>query len=107
MATFLEQSKNCIYQADCREVLKQIPSETVDLIIADPPYYRMKGAFDFVFQDHKEYLLWCESWVRECYRILKPTGAFYCWGSCLMIDRLSVEVLEKFDWMKRNHRMEL
>lgn len=102
MATFLEQSKNCIYQADCREVLKQIPSETVDLIIADPPYYRMKGAFDFVFQDHKEYLLWCESWVRECYRILKPTGAFYCWGSCLMIDRLSVEVLEKFDWMKRN-----
>ena len=53
MATFLEQSKNCIYQADCREVLKQIPSETVDLIIADPPYYRMKGAFDFVFQDIK------------------------------------------------------
>lgn len=39
MATFLEQSENCIYQADCREVLKQIPSETVDLIIADPPYY--------------------------------------------------------------------
>ena len=56
MATFLEQSKNCIYQADCREVLKQIPSEIVDLVIADPPYYRMKGAFDFVFQNQKEYL---------------------------------------------------
>ena len=28
----------------------------------------------------------------ECYRILKPTGAFYCWGSSQMIDKLSVSL---------------
>ena len=94
--------KNRIYPMDCVEVLKELPSESVDLVIADPPYYRMKGEFDFVFQSVPQYLAWCMEWVRECHRILKPTGAFYCWGSSQMIDRLSVEVLDKFDWIRRN-----
>lgn len=94
--------KNCIYHADCVEVLRELPRGSVDLIIADPPYYRMKGDFDFVFQSVPEYLAWCLEWVGECYRVLKPSGAFYCWGSSQMIDRLSVEVLDKFDWIKRN-----
>lgn len=91
--------KNRIYPMDCVEVLKELPSE---IVIADPPYYRMKGEFDFVFQSVPQYLAWCMEWVRECHRILKPTGAFYCWGSSQMIDKLSVEVLDKFDWIKRN-----
>ena len=72
------------------------------MIIADPPYYRMCGGFDFVFHSESEYLEWCAEWVKECYRILKPTGAFYCWGSSVMIDRISVEILSKFGWLKRN-----
>lgn len=87
--------RNRIYPMDCVEVLKELPSESVDLVIADPPYYRMKGEFDFVFQSVPQYLAWCMEWVRECHRILKPTGAFYCWGSSQMIDKLSVEVLDK------------
>lgn len=97
-----QSGKNCIYHADCVEVLRELPRGSVDLIIADPPYYHMKGDFDFVFQSVPEYLAWCLEWVRECYRVLKPSGAFYCWGSSQMIDRLSVEVLDKFDWIKRN-----
>ena len=83
-------------------MLRELPEKSVDLVIADPPYYRIKGDFDFVFQTVSEYLAWCAEWVRECYRILKPTGAFYCWGSSQMIDKLSVEVLDKFGWIKRN-----
>lgn len=73
---FLE--KNCVYPADCLEVLRELPDRSVDLVIADPPYYRMKGDFDFVFQTVAEYLEWCLAWAGECHRILKPTGAFYC-----------------------------
>lgn len=91
-----------IYETDCMRMFEHIPDESVDLIIADPPYYRMKGEFDFVFRSVSEYLAWCYMWIGECYRILKPTGAFYCWGSSLMIDKLSVEVLDKFGWKKRN-----
>ena len=94
--------KDCIYHADCMDMLRRLPEKSVDLVIADPPYYRMKGEFDFVFQTVAEYLAWCRAWVNECHRILKPTGAFYCWGSAQMIDKLSVEVLDSFDWIKRN-----
>ena len=94
--------RNRIYCADCVEVLRGLPDRSVDLVIADPPYYRMKGGFDFVFQSVPQYLEWCLLWAGECYRVLKPTGAFYCWGSCQMIDKLSVHVLDKFDWIKRN-----
>ena len=97
---FLE--RNCVYPADCLEVLRGLPDRSVDLVIADPPYYRMKGDFDFVFQTVSEYLEWCLAWAGECHRILKPTGAFYCWGSCQMIDKLSTHVLDKFGWIKRN-----
>lgn len=93
---------NHVYGTDCMEILKKLPDESIDLIIADPPYYRMKGSFDFVFRSESEYLEWCLSWVSESCRVLKPTGAFYCWGSGLMIDKLSVLVLDQFDWIKRN-----
>lgn len=83
-------------------MLKKISSSSVDLVIADPPYYHMKGDFDFIYQSVQEYLEWCYEWVSECYRILKPTGAFYCWGSGQMLDKLSVNVLDKFSWIKRN-----
>jgi len=96
------KEKNRIYEADCMEMLRGLDSGSVDLVIADTPYYHMKGDFDFIFQSVSEYLEWCSDWVGECHRILKPTGAFYCWGSSLMIDKLSVEVLDKFDWIKRN-----
>ena len=91
-----------LYISDCIPVLRGLPDGRADLVIADPPYYRMMGEFDFVFRSEEEYLEWCMGWVRECYRILKPTGAFYCWGSSRMIDRVSVEVLNRFGWVKRN-----
>lgn len=102
MSLEAERLINHVYQMDCMKVLQELPTASVDLIIADPPYYRMRGDFDFVFQTVCQYLSWCLEWVRECHRILKPTGAFYCWGSGLMIDKLSVEVLDRFDWIKRN-----
>jgi len=98
----MEIEKNRVYEADCVEILKCLPDASVDLVIADPPYYRMKGSFDFIFQSVSEYLDWCRIWAAECYRILKPTGAFYCWGSCQMIDKLSVHVFDRFGWAKQN-----
>lgn len=94
--------RNKIYETDCMELFQHIPDLSVDLIIADPPYYRMKGDFDFIFHSVQEYLDWCVSWVAECHRVLKPTGAFYCWCSSLMLDKIAVNVLDRFDWIRRN-----
>ena len=98
----MDIKRNQIYEMDCMKVLQSLPAGSVDLIIADPPYYHIKGSFDFAFDSIPQYLEWCFAWVAECYRILKPTGAFYCWGSCQMIDKLSVNIFDEFGWIKRN-----
>jgi len=47
-----------------------LPDKCATLIIADPPYFEVKGAFDFVWDNMKSYLLDVEKWAKECKRIL-------------------------------------
>ena len=68
---------NKIYNEDCIKYMKTLPNECVDLIIADPPYFNIKGDFDFIWTDVNEYISWCKKWCTECYRILKNNGSFY------------------------------
>ncbi|WP_223823182.1 DNA methyltransferase [Campylobacter sp. LR185c] len=43
--------------------------------MADPPYFEIKGEFDFgVFKDKNEYLAWCKKWLMQMQRILKDNG---------------------------------
>lgn len=72
---------NKIYNLDCLEGLKEIENNSIDLIISDPPYFKIYGEFDFIWKDIDEYLQWCKQWILECYRVLKDTGSFYLWGS--------------------------
>lgn len=98
----LGRIQNQVYCMDCIDLMKQIPDESVDLIIADPPYYRIHGAFDFQYSDEGSYIDWVMEWTKESCRILKPTGAFYCWCSERMVDRLSLYVFDNFSWFRRN-----
>lgn len=65
-----------IINGDAIASLKKIETESVDLIFADPPFNverQYKG-----FKDKNEaYKQWCNDWIAECFRILKPTGSFY------------------------------
>lgn len=72
---------NKIYNMDCIEYMRTLPDECVDLIIADPPYYKIYGDFDFIWDNVEDYLDWCKEWSLECERILKPTGSLYIWGA--------------------------
>lgn len=67
---------------DCRELLASLPSASVDVVIADPPYFRVvSNDWDNQWEDEAEYLAWCAGWVGECARTLKPGGALYVWGT--------------------------
>ncbi len=72
---------NNIFNEDCIIGMKKMASETVDIIICDPPYNIGK---DFGNNSDKQkmddYLLWCDEWIRECLRILKPNGTMYIYG---------------------------
>lgn len=71
---------NKVYNMDCIEYMRTLPNECVDLIIADPPYFKIYGEFDFKWNTVEEYIEWCKQWTLECERILKSNGSFYIWG---------------------------
>ena len=50
------------------------------LIIADPPYYKVKGEFDFIWKTFDDYLDDVEKWAIECKRILADNGTFLWYG---------------------------
>ena len=67
---------NKIYNTDTIELMKQLPDNSVDLIFSDPPFNLGK---DYgVDKDKRDnYYEWCADWIKEGWRILKPTGSFY------------------------------
>ena len=72
---------NKIYNEDCIKYMKTLPNECVDLIIADPPYYKsVKNEWDNIWKTDIEYIEWCKLWIIECVRILKPKGNIVIWG---------------------------
>lgn len=59
--------------------MKDIQSESVDLIVTDPPYFINYKEWDnSLFQRCESYDAFTEAYIKECFRILKPTGSF--WG---------------------------
>ena len=67
-----------IHQGDCVELLGAIEDESIDLAFADPPF-NIGFEYDEYHDDHEDedYLEWCEQWIGQLYRVLKPTGAFW------------------------------
>ncbi|MEW6180497.1 MAG: DNA methyltransferase [Chloroflexota bacterium] len=69
---------NVILQGDALEILRKYPDESIDLVFADPPY-NLDKSYN-VYNDElasKEYLDWCNQWLDEYIRILKPTGSLF------------------------------
>jgi site-specific DNA-methyltransferase (adenine-specific) len=57
-----------------------LPDKCANLIIADPPYYKVKGDFDFIWKTFNNYLKDVEKWAVECKRILKDNGTILWYG---------------------------
>jgi len=67
-----------VHHGDAVEILKQYPDNSIDLVFADPPYNLDKAYH--VYDDERadeEYVKWCNGWLQEYVRILKPTGSLY------------------------------
>lgn len=65
----------------CKDFLQNdLPDASIDLIIADPPYYKTRGEFDYVWNSFDDYLLSVERWAKECARLLSPGGNLFWWG---------------------------
>lgn len=66
-----------LYNGDCIELLQQIPSESVDLVITSPPYC-MGKAYENPHNDIQTFRELHERIFDSIYRIVKPNGSI-CW----------------------------
>jgi len=62
-----------LYNGDCIQYLKSIPDNSIDFCFADPPYNLMKKYNNFDDGINiKNYFEWCDTWLCELGRIIKP-----------------------------------
>jgi DNA modification methylase len=57
-----------------------LPDKCANLIIADPPYFEVKGEFDFIWKSFNDYLQDVEKWAFECKRLLADNGTLFWYG---------------------------
>lgn len=84
-----------IILGDAVSLMREIPQQSVDLIIADPPYNlskdygnnRDRRSFD-------DYLLFSKAWLGEAHRLLKPNGTLYVFMGFRFISYL-YDILER------------
>lgn len=81
---------NRLFFGDCLHVMRQLPSNSIDLIYIDPPFFSGRN-YNVIFGDKNEvrsfndiweggmpgYLVWLNTRLYEMKRLLKSTGGIY------------------------------
>ncbi|HOX29777.1 MAG TPA: transcriptional repressor LexA [Candidatus Paceibacterota bacterium] len=120
---------NKIICGDALHHLQKLPDQSIDLIIADPPYNLSKGnhihfnnnglkgfggEWNKVMENWDnlplvDYFKFTAKWLKEVKRILKPTGSIWVFGTYhntgiinLIFQTLGIEIINEVVWYKRN-----
>lgn len=120
--------ENNVYLEDSLKAMKLMEDNSVDLIIADPPYNLSKGSNVDKNADLKnmggkwskvmeswdnipllDYIEFTKKWISEAKRIMKDTGSMWIFGTYhnigivnLVCQMENVEIINEIIWYKRN-----
>jgi len=72
----LDRTVHAIFSADCLDVLRKLPDNSIQLIVCDPPYNILMAHWS----EHSDYITWATQWIIEAHRVLSPTGNFVIFG---------------------------
>jgi site-specific DNA-methyltransferase (adenine-specific) len=95
--------KDCIgYIAtgDVLDIIKSIEDNSIDVICVDPPYFLTGHSWDKQWKTKEEYLGWCDLWFKECFRVLKTTGAFYTFQDWRLVSNYVIKLQEIFPYFQ-------
>lgn len=97
---------NKIHCADSLKFLKEVPSDSIDLIVTDPPYNAGK-IFDKVKEKTYFDIKFHKKWLKECDRVIKPDGQIYVfWWPKFLKEMLDIfEHRQILFWTKPFARM--
>lgn len=86
---------NTIINGDCVEQLKKLPDRSVDLIILDPPYWKVINEhWDYKWRTESDYAKWCFEWFSEVARVVKLSGSLYLFGYLRNLVYLYKDILD-------------
>ncbi len=94
---------NKVYHSDYLD--NKLQAKCAQLIIADPPYFEVKGEFDFVWKSFDEYLKDVEKWAIECKRILADNGTLFWYGHAKKLAYTQV-IIDKYFNLENNIAIE-
>jgi DNA modification methylase len=61
--------------------MRKLDAASVQLIIADPPYFQvLEHGWDQQWPDARTYLDWSLAWLEQGMRVLRKSGLLYCFG---------------------------
>ena len=88
---------------DCRDFLKTIPDESVQLICLDPPYNLELAGWDA----YDNYIDWASTWLDEAYRVLSKRGNLVIFGGIQFRDAKSGDLIDIIQYVRRRSRFRL
>ena len=91
-----QHPNGAIYVGDSLQWLASLASESVDLIVADPPYNINKAEWDS-FESQQAYVAWSLNWIEQAARVLKPTGTLYVCGFSEILADIKLPALRFFE----------
>ena len=98
-----------LYHGECCETMRSLPDACVALIIADPPYFKVKKEWwDQQWETAEGFLSWLDLVFVEFHWILAPNGSLYLFTSPKMAARIECQVANRFEvlsqitWTKPN-----
>jgi site-specific DNA-methyltransferase (adenine-specific) len=88
-----------VLHGDCLELMRDMPDASVDLILTDPPYFKVKqdAAWDHQWAKPAQFLAWLDRVLEQMQRILKPNGSLYLFASPQMAARVELLIAERFN----------
>lgn len=86
---FLDDGDVTVYEGDCVEVMAEVPAESVDAVVCDPPYALAFMGRGWDAYGPREFQAWCEIWAREALRVLRPGGHLLAFGGTRTFHRLT------------------
>ena len=86
-----------VEHGDCLDVMRSMPDNSVDAVVTDPPYFKVKGdAWDRQWDKPTQFLAWLDQIAEQWQRLLKPNGSLYCFASSKMASRVECLLANRF-----------
>lgn len=103
-----------LHHSDCLDVLPTLAENSIDAIVTDPPYFKIKDdEWDRQWKKPAHFIAWLDNVLAQVQRVLRPNGSLYLFASSKMAARVEMLVSERFNvlnhivWIKTDREWHL